>query len=248
MNKWILSLLFSGTVFSAQILYNGNPVNVEISDKGLNVFEFKSKVLKALSTSNYISVKVKGNKVLVRIPEGERADLYVETESGDYLFYLLPADRPVERFVVIDTRKREKKVPKVEKENEHEELMAILVKGALKNDMPAEYEFYSKVYTIETPYLLVITQGYWEGYAYKVWKAKIVAKNNARIREDQEFWEELIRSEWGRPYALAITKEFLKEGESATLVAVVKNEEKKREFSPSKVDEIIKRYLLEKQK
>ena len=248
MSKWLLSFLLAGIVFSAEILYNGNPINVEISDKGLNIFEFRSKVLKALSTSNYISVKVKGNKVLVRIPEGEKADLYVETENGDYLFYLLPSDRPVERFVVIDTRKKERKVPKVEKENEHEELMALLVKGALKNNMPAEYEFYSRVYTIETPNVLIIPEGYWEGYAYKVWKAKVVAKENLRIREDQEFWDELIRKEWGRPYALAITREFLQKGESATLIAVVKSKEKKKEFSPSTVDTIIKQYLLEKQK
>jgi len=248
MNKAIAMLFIAGTLFGAEILYNGNPVNVEISQEGLNIFEFKEKVKRALSTSKYISVKVKGNKVLVRLPEEEKADLYVETQNGDYLFFLISSDRPPERFVIIDTRKKEVKVPKVEKENEHEELMALLIKGALRNDMPPEYEFYTKVYTIETPYLLIIPEGYWEGYAYKVWKAKIVAKEKVRVREDQDFWDELIRREWGRPYALAITREFLDKGESAYMVAVVKNEEKKAEFSPSYVDKLIKEYLIRKQK
>ncbi|MDQ7082117.1 MAG: hypothetical protein Q9N34_03360 [Aquificota bacterium] len=70
--------------------------------KAFNLFVFPEDVEKVLTSSEFVSVKVKGREVLVRVAEGEKADLYVRTESGrSYLFYLIPADKPPGRFSIV---------------------------------------------------------------------------------------------------------------------------------------------------
>ena len=149
---------------------------------------------------------------------------------------------------VIDARKREKKIPEIEKKTPHEELMGNLIKAVLTNKIPVGYEETVKVYAIDTPKLLIVTEGYYDGYFYRVWKAKLINKTDevVRIREDMKFFERLIRKEWGRPYALAITTEYLKPDEYALMVAVVGKRDFENDISISKYDEIIKNFLLQR--
>ena len=230
MNKWIVGLLTASLSFAGEILYKGEPVSVEVSDKGFSLFVFPEKVEKILTSNQYISVKAKGNEVLVRIAKGENADLYVRTESGrSYLFYLLSVSKPPEKFTVIDTRKKEvKEPPPLEKEREHEEALAELIRLSLTGDPPPGYDVKVRTYAIDTPSVVIVVQEEWQGWEYKVIKAVLVNKTQktVRVREDMEFFENILRKEFGRPYALAITKEFIDPDSKAYLVAVVRNGER----------------------
>ncbi|MDQ7082118.1 MAG: hypothetical protein Q9N34_03365 [Aquificota bacterium] len=124
----------------------------------------------------------------------------------------------------MDTRLRVEEPPPLEKEREHEEVLAQLIKSALLGEVPAGYEVKIRTYAIDTPSLVVVVQEEWNGWEYRVVKAVLVNKTQKtlRVREDMEFFENLLRKEFGRPYALAITKEFIPPDEKAYLVAVEK--------------------------
>ena len=232
MNKLLTGLLAATLGFGGEVLYRGDPLSIEVSDKGFSLFVFPESVEKVLTSSQFVSVKVKGKEVLVRVAKDEKADLYVRTESGSsYLFYLSPVPKPPDKFTIIDTRKKEKKEPPpIEKEREHEEILAQLIKLGLRNEPPAGYDVTIRTYAIDTPQLVIVVQEEWEGWEYKVVKAVLVNKTqeNLRVREDMEFFENILRREFGRPYALAITKEFIKPNGRAYLVAVVKKKDGER--------------------
>ncbi len=244
MSRLLAGLLIAALCFAEEILYRGEPVSVEVSGKAFSLFVFPEDVEKVLTSSRFVSVKVKGREVLVRVAENEKADLYVRTESGrSYLFYLLPASKPPDRFSVIDARRLlPEEPPPLEKEREHEEVLAQLIKLALSNQPPPGYEVKVKTYAIDTKSLVVVVQEEWDGWEYRVLKAVLVNKTQKtlRVREDMEFFENLLRKEFGRPYALAITKEFIQPDERAYLVAVVKRQEKEKTPYQSFIGSVMK--------
>ncbi len=236
MSKLLLIPIFSFVcfAFAEDILYKGEPVSVEVSDSAFTLFVFQEEVEKALTSSKFAGIKVKGKEVLVRVTEGEKADLYVRTKDGrSYLFYLIPSSKPPGKLTIVDTRKQTRKEPpSIEKEREHEEILARLVKAALIGEPPSGYDVTIRTYAIDTPSLLIVVQEEWSGWEYRVLKATIVnkTKETLRIREDMEFFENILRKEFGRPYALAITKEFIKPDGKAYLVAVVKKATKSASY------------------
>ncbi len=243
MSRLLAGLLIAALCFAEEILYRGEPVSVEVSDKAFSLFVFPEDVEKVLTSSRFVSVKVKGREVLVRTADGEKADLYVRTKSGrSYLFYLLPVSKPPGKFNVIDTRKPLRKEPPLEKEREHEEILAQLVKLALRGEPPPGYDVRVRTYAIDTPSLVVVVQEEWSGWEYRVVKAVLMNKTQKtlRVREDMEFFENLLRKEFGRPYALAITKEFIQPDERAYLVAVVKRQEKEKPRYQSFIEDVMK--------
>jgi len=247
MNRFLTGLLIAALCFAQELLYRGDPVSVEVSSKAFNLFVFPEEVEKVLTSSNFVSVRVKGKEVLVRVAENEKADLYVRTESGrSYLFYLLPASKPPGRLSIIDTRRLlPEEPPPLEKEREHEEVLAQLIRLALGGEPPPGYEVKVKTYAIDTPSLLVVVQEEWNGWEYRVLKAVLVNKTQKtlRVREDMEFFENLLRKEFGRPYALAITKEFIQPDEKAYLVAVVKRQEEGRPRYQSFLENVMKNLM-----
>lgn len=249
MNRLVKALLMGVCLsFSAEILYKGEPVNVEVSNRDFSVFVFPEKVERVVTTEGLARAKAKGNEVLVSVVDYQGAALWVKLKDGKtYLFYLIPSEKPPEQFKVIDVRKKEKKIPEIEKKTPHEELIAQLIKSTILGKVPIGYEENIKVYAIDTPKLLIVTEGYYDGYFYRVWKAKIINKTDeiVRIREDMKFFERIIRKEWGRPYALAITTEYLKpDDEYALMIAVVRKEDIAGDIRITEHDEIIKDFLL----
>lgn len=233
--------------FSVEVIYEGKTLNIEVSNKDFSVLIFPDRVERVITTKGNAKAKAKGNEVLVSV--SDEAALWVRLVDGrTYFFYLIPSPRPPEQFRVIDVRKKEKEIPEIEKKTPHEELMANLIKAILRNQTPPGYEKTVKVYAIDTPKLLIVTEGFWDGYFYRIWKAKLINKTDEviRIREDMKFFEKLIRKEWGRPYALAITTEYLKPDEYALMVAVVGKRSQENEIPISKYDEMIKNFLFQK--
>ncbi len=74
MNRFLAGLLVASLCFAQELLYRGEPVSVEVSDKAFSLFIFPEEVEKVLTSSQFVSVKVKGKEILVRVAENEKAD------------------------------------------------------------------------------------------------------------------------------------------------------------------------------
>jgi len=245
-------LFFFALAYASEILYGGKPVSITVSGNSLNVIEFPGKIEKANSSNQFIQVKINGNKVVVKVPPDEKADLYVVTDGGrDYLLYLLPEDRPPELVKVIDTREKEKtKACDFEREHEYEETIARLIGSVLRGDTPPGYGKTVRTFTVETPAAIFVFLEEYSGWDYKVIKAQVINKLNKtlRIREDMRFVRDVLKKVYSGVYAIALTKEFLApvsssvKDSSAFMVAVVPNAEAKSS-KVSEVDMLIKKFL-----
>lgn len=245
-------MLFVSTVLGGEVIYRDRPLSIAVSGTAMNVVEFPDKVEKVQSSNPYVQIKINGNKVVVKTPQQGSVDLYVVTKNGrDYLLYLMPENRPPDIVRIVDTRKKERKeAASFERRNEYENLIASLISSVLRGTAPPGYERRVKTFTIETPYALFVFLEEFDGWDYRVVRARVFNRleKRLRIREDMDFVRKILRKVYSDVYGVAITKEFLApvsagpDTSSALLVAVVPNREA-RSSKVSEMDRIIKKFL-----
>ena len=220
----LINLLLAFVSFGSALLYEeGKEVEIVLSSSTFSVLRFDSEVGKAVAGEG-VELKVKGKEILISVsPVLEKSALWVMLKDGRTFFFVLKAGEVSPTVIdIADARKREKKteVP-VEILAPYEERIAELITRGMRGEEIPNFKEKISPRAVQTPSLLILVEREWEGRKIKVVRFTLIAREKVRIREDMEFFRNLL-SMWGRPVALALSEEFLEKEESAIGVAIVR--------------------------
>lgn len=181
----LIVLLIVGFSFAKELVYEGKPLLLDISNQVSNIIEFPEKVKKAISSNQQLSAKIQGDKVIVLLPSKEPADLLVSTRTGKvYALLLNPKIIPTQIVKIIDKQIEEEKkvkakkerIKQIEKGKDYEEKLINVLKIAINGQLDDYYEVKRKVQTLETEnFFIEITKEY-QGDEFGVLLGKIYPK------------------------------------------------------------------------
>lgn len=115
------------------------PATVKVSANDLNRIKAPSSILKVY-TSKGIDVKIDRSEAYLRIPPNlpEQIELYLVTEDETYTLMLVPLPIPAQT-IIIKTGFFQKAMPS-EKELPYIEQIKLLLRSAVKGEIPSGYE------------------------------------------------------------------------------------------------------------
>ena len=241
----ILALFIVSFSFAKELVYEGKPLLLDVSNQVSNIIEFPEKVKKAISASQQLSAKIQGNKVIVLLPSKEPADVLVSTKSGKvYALLLNPKIIPTQIVKIVDKqieeekkkKAKKEKVKQIEKGKDYEEKLINILKAAINGQLDDYYEVKRKVQTLETQnYFIEITKEY-QGDEFGVLLGKIYPKK----KDAKPITERLLAQVLSRIWRIAgIT--ILMEQNLMHFYAATR--EYFNEIPESYEDKIIKKYL-----
>ncbi len=204
------------------VRYSDTPQDVSVSRDALNIikvpypirFVDTSRGCPESGAASIECIKDIGKteyEITLKAPRSQVADLVIFTTEKTFILNLVPTPKPVTYIQIEDTGAGRKKAEETEKTFPHVELMANLLRKAIRGEEPEGYVSAQVSKIVESPDATFVLKKEVSGSQYKVVLIDALNKSGGvlQIREDMDFIHAIISRLAGSPLAVAVSREFL---------------------------------------